>query len=130
MENTNSINLIYKTTDETSVRLFGSTFVKNNQNNIELIINGNKSKLEKEYILNEGDNNVQLIIKNELTNLSEMFKKCNLLSNIEGLKNLNVSKCTNFKEMFSNCESLTDIKPLENWNVSNCTNFSNMFRFC
>jgi len=39
------MNIIYRTDKEGDENIFGDEFVKNNKNNIELIINGNKSNL-------------------------------------------------------------------------------------
>ena len=71
-----TINLVYnkKNEDWKSNILFGSDFVKNNKDNISLIINGKKSELIKEYNLQKGRNNIQMIINNQLTNLESMFR--------------------------------------------------------
>ena len=153
------INLIYnkKIEEWNSNILFGKDFVKNNINNITLIINGKQNNLIEEYNLKIGKNNVQMIMDNQLTNLkgmflnveklenleelkylntkkikdfSWMFANCTLLSDISALKNWNVSNGKNFEAMFQSCLSLSDIKPLSNWNVSSGENFSGMFRFC
>ena len=47
----NEINIIYKTDEEGVKNIFGYKFVENNKNNIELIINGNKSELISKYKL-------------------------------------------------------------------------------
>ena len=52
----NEINFIYNTENEEEYQIFGDEFVKNNNNNIELNINGNKSKLISRYKLKKGDN--------------------------------------------------------------------------
>ena len=96
----NEINLIYETDVKIKKTIFGWRFVDNNKNNLELIINGNKSKLIREYELEKGENKIKLIIKNNLTDVGEMFDGCESLYNIDELKYLNVSKCTNFKDMF------------------------------
>ena len=124
------IDLIYLTKDNNDYNIFGEEFVKNNKDNIELIINGEKSELLSEYNLKQGENIISVIIKNKLTNLSNMFYHCNSLINIEELKILNVEEVTNFSSMFSNCSSLLDIKALKNWNVSNGIDFSGMFNKC
>jgi len=131
----NKINLIYYKKKEKDRynrdnNIFGSKFVENNKNNIELKINGKKSEFVQKYELNYGENNIEIIIKNKITNFEHMFFDCISLKNIEGLKNLDVSKGNDFSYIFFGCISLTDIKGLENWNVSNGNNFSNMFSFC
>ena len=65
----NEINLKYITKEEKEENIFGEKFVENNKNNIELEINGEKSKLIKRYKLIKGVNNIKMIIKNKLINL-------------------------------------------------------------
>ena len=126
------INLIYKKDigNPFCNNIFGDIFVENNKNNIILEINGIKSCLLSTYNLKMGINNIQMIIKNNLTNLEYMFKDAKSLINIEGLKNLNTRNVKNFSYMFNGCSSLTNVNPLENWDVSNGTNFSGMFCDC
>ena len=131
----NKINLIYykkevKDDENRDNNIFGFQFVENNKNNIELKINGIKSELVKKYELKYGENNIEIIIKNKITNFKYMFYNCISLKNIEGLKYLEVSNGNNFSYMFYKCKSLSDIKGLENWNVSNGNNFSYMFGLC
>jgi len=68
-----SINLIYETDEDSIGNIFGEKFVMNNKNNIELIINGIKSELISKCKLKKGINNIEIIIKNNLTNLECMF---------------------------------------------------------
>ena len=101
----------------------------NNKNNLDLIINGEKTKLVSKYKLKKGENNIKLIIKNKIINLSNMFKECKIIKNIDELKYL-TSNCNNFSSMFNECSLLSDIKSLEKWNVSKGSNFSYMFSGC
>ena len=125
--NKNGINLKYfRDGYSWETKIFGDKFVKNNQDNIELMINGDKTKLIEKAELHYGENNIKIILKNKLENLEEMFKGCNSLLNIEELKYLDVSNVKNFSYMFYDCSRLSDIKSLKNWNVSNGNNFSYM----
>ena len=131
----NKINLIYYKKEEKDNwnrdnNLFGEKFVENNKNNITLKINGIESALVQKYELKYGENNLEIIIKNKITNFEHMFYDCISLKNIEGLKYLDASDGNNFSGMFNGCESLQDIKGLENWNVSNGNDFSGMFNGC
>jgi hypothetical protein len=45
-------------------RLFGHEFVENNKYNIILKINGKESELIEEYVLKNGDNNIEISIIN------------------------------------------------------------------
>ena len=105
----NEINLIYYTKKDGINNIFGKKFVENNKNNIELIINGERNKLVKEYKLKRSENNIQIIIKKKITNLEDMFEFCSSLKNIDELKYLDTREIKNFSGMFSACSSLTDI---------------------
>ena len=134
IEYRNTINLIYNKDegDDNCTRIFGQEFVKNNKNNITLIINSKKSQLIEECELEEGSNNIKMIILKQLTNLGNMFDSARALENIEELRYLNTEKVNNFSCMFRKCSSLSDIKSLEKkyWNVSNGNDFSEMFYRC
>ena len=119
----NEINIIYKTDEESEENIFGDKFVKNNKENIKLIINGNKNELISKYKLKKIVNNIKIIIKNKIKNLEYMFYKCKLLKNIKESKYLDTKDINNFSYMFSECSALIDIKGLKNWNVSNGTDF-------
>ena len=127
----NIITLIYeKNIKNKTNQIFGSKFVKSNEDNISLIINGKESKLVEKYDLKVGVNTIQMKIKNKLKNLNNMFAWVDSLKNIDELKYLDTSEVTDFSFMFSNCISLSDIKGLENWNVSNGKKFESMFSYC
>ena len=128
--NKNEINLIYVAKKDSQENIFGPEFVENNKNNIELEINGQKSPLVSQCYLKKGDNNIKIIIKNKLTNLSNMFCKCYYLKNIDELKNLDTKDVTDFENMFRYCESLSNINSLKYWDVSKGTNFKGMFSYC
>ena len=126
----NTITLIYVTESKGNYDILGKKFVDNNENNIDLIINGKKNILTNNYELKEGKNIISLLIKKKLTNLSYMFICCKSLNDISELRNLDVKDVTIFGNMFFECSSLSNIKPLENWNVSNGKDFSFLFFGC
>ena len=132
IEYNNKINLIYyKTNNEDKYNyIFGEKFVEKNKDNINLIINGKENDLISEYNLNIGANNIQIIVKNNLSNLEYMFCRCISLTNIDGLKYLNTKKVNNFSYTFFGCSSLLDVNALEYWNVSNGKDFKCMFAEC
>ena len=130
IEYKNDIKLIYEAEDYEVCNIFGKKFVINNCNNIGLIINGIESELVQEFLLNQGLNEIHMIIINQLNNLEEMFYNCKSLKNIEELKYLDTSKVHNYSKMFSGCSSLSDIKFLEKWDVSNGKKFYKMFENC
>ena len=71
--------------------------------NVELLYN---------YKLGDGENKIQINIKNKIINLERMFFNCKSLKNIEGLKYLDTKEINNFSYMFGGCSSLSDLKPL------------------
>lgn len=99
-----------------------------NMNNAEFCYNmfSNCSKL-KSVKLGELDNcNVK--------DLSNMFSNCKLLTNIEGIENIDVSNCETFEKMFYYCSELKDFDlDLTNWEISKNTgsaaNFSNFLQY-
>jgi len=127
-----TIDLIYEKSkdNDSNNNIFGEEFVNNNKENIILKINDIDSELIGKYNLKEGINNIQIIIKNKLTNLKDMFYKVTSLKNIEKLKCLNTKNVKDFSNMFYGCSSLSDIKALKTWNVSNGNNFEGMFYGC
>ena len=130
LDTKDEIKLVYKSEINSIQNIFGKKFVENNKNNIELIINGEKSELIEKYKLKKGLNDIKMIIKNKIKNLENMFYECNNLTNIDQLKFLDINEDNNFSEMFTGCQSLNDIKALRKWKVSKVSNFSYMFSGC
>ena len=128
--NKKDLNFEYVTEEQGICDIFGETFVQNNKDNIALIINGKPNKLVDKFTLLKGKNNIKMIIKNDLTNLEEMFHGCKTLVNINDLKYLDLKNITSIKKLFYGCESLKDIKVLENWDVSKFEDLSGIFYKC
>ena len=124
------INLIYYADYQAVYPIFGENFVKNNKDNIDLIINGKQNELVNKYLLTKGENIITLVIKNKLTDLSHMFYGIKFVKNFSELKYLDVSQTEKFSEMFSGCMQLTDINFISNWKVTNSKFFCKMFYFC
>ena len=95
--------------DNSEEIIFGNKFVENNKNNIELIINNEKTNLIEKYKLKKGENKVQILIKGKITNLEDMFKGCKYLKNIKELNNLDTKDINNFSCMFEGCSSLQNL---------------------
>ena len=129
-KNKDNINLIYYTSYPSVQNIFGEKFVENNYDNIELIINGTKTNLVKEYKLEKGENIIELLIKSKLTNIDYMFYECNSLKSIHNLKYLDTKDIKSFSYIFYKCSSLTDIKSLESLSVDKINNFQGMFWGC
>ena len=130
IEYRNEINLIYFTEIEGIENIFGEKFVENNEENIELIVNGEEKGLVKEYKLKKGENKIKIIIKNKIKNLEYIFYDCKSLKNIEELKYLDTSEITNFSYSFTNCSLISNIKPLQLWDISKAINIKGIFYGC
>ena len=128
--NKKDLNFEYVTEEQGICDIFGETFVQNNKDNIALIINGKPNKLVDKFTLLKGKNNIKMMIKNELTNIEEMFRGCKTLVNINDLKYLDLKNISSIKNLFYKCESLKDIKVLENWDVSKLEDLSGLFYYC
>ena len=127
----NSNYFIYKIKNSKKCRVLGEDFVEENETNGYLIVNGEKTNGLEEYAnLKEGENKIEIIFTEEITNYSNMFASCYDLVDISPLKNWNVSNVTIFDGMFFNCHNLEDITSLKDWDVSNSTGFSSMFFNC
>ena len=124
------INLIYAAESKDTFQIFGEDFIKRNENNIELVINGEPNKPVTKCELEEGENNITLKIKKTLTNISFMFDKCKNLKDISDLKYLDIREAKSFEAMFHDCILLTDITALQNWNISKVNNLRGMFCGC
>lgn len=151
--------IIYMIDDEVDKEcdILGESFMKDNKQKIDIIIDKEVIDLTEKYKMNKGKNTVTIQFKVNLTNLKSMFEgcqylyeissiknlkkeivtnlasmfsNCTKLTNIKGLEDLNVSKVTDFSKMFSECSQLKDLEPLREWDVSNGTNFSYMFSNC
>ena len=152
------------------IRIFGENFVKNNVDNFVLFIDETEEKMKeekwREEKLKEKDKikdpnkplKIKLIKINETEDLSEMFYKCDCLSEIniinnkwdtsnlkkmsgmfygcKALKKLpeiskwETNKITDFSSIFEGCENLESLPDISNWNVENVKNMSNMFNGC
>ena len=121
--------------DKTKIKLFGNNFFKNNKNKCHLIINGKKVELcefyeEENTIQKDKIINIQLIINEELTDLSFMFSDCSSLLKISDISKWNTKSVTRMNNIFSGCKSLLNLPDISNWDVSNVTDMNNMFSNC
>ena len=81
MNITNSISMIYKINKikDNNIKLFGETFVKNNFNNLKMIIDGKEYKLSEKFkIKNYSSDKIIVKLKGvkNVTNMSYMFESC------------------------------------------------------
>ena len=55
------INIIYDINERKNIRIFGSNFVKNNENICKIIINNKEYKLSENYNIKNNNNNEKKI---------------------------------------------------------------------
>ena len=108
-----TFHLIYsKPKINNKIRLFGSMFINKNKIKCSLIMNGVEKQLIEFYEVNDIDNEfleVDLIIKENITDLSHIFHGCSLLKSFDFTPGENISNIKNMSFMFYNCSSLTTI---------------------
>ena len=138
IKNKNEINIIYRIKEnENKIKIFGSKFVSNNENNCKIIYEGRKNQLT-EYFgdfknINNSNNNylqITLEVTKKLDNISYMFHGCSLLSFLPDISNLNISNFSDMSYMFSGCSSLAYLSDISNWDTSNIINMNYLFHGC
>ena len=155
--------MIYKIENyNKKVRILGKDFVKNNKNKGIIIYNNHKFSLQEFIIINDIKDiiKVKMILINNISNLSYMFKDCYSLFSFDEIENINDTflKYSNFSEiykyedktilpnkalsfnnigcytsfymMFHNCFKITILPDLSNLNTDNVRNITRMFSNC
>ena len=59
-----------------------------------------------------------------------MFYGCSQLTDLAGLKNLDVGNVTSMEAMFRKCSKLTDTSAINDWDIANVESFRYMFLDC
>ena len=96
-------------------KIFGTTFVKNNEDNLYLIINNKRSSLVSHTIIYDKDLEVILFqkSKNFIKNISCMFNGCKStlieFSEVDNYELLNLSEVTDISYIFKDCTNLKEI---------------------
>ena len=130
-----------------NLRLFGDDFVKKNKDKCKIslydAINDKEieyelcTSLKTDYIkeitnIQESNNYFRVVLKpkEDLTDLSSMFKDCIHLILLDKFYNLNTEKVTSMAGMFEGCTFLLDLKDIMRLNTSFVTDMSFMFKDC
>ena len=140
------------------IRIFGQNFVKKNNSNCYLKVNGEINQLSEYLELNNREEET-LVIKlletipinnmsylfyecetlkyirfkwntDKVTDISLMFCKCTSLIFIEGISHWSTENITNMSYLFSSCKSLKTLPDISKWNVQNVTDMNYMFNDC
>ena len=133
-EKINEIKIIYKIDkNEKEIKLFGSTFIKNNRGKCkfmhkdkeyELIEYFNTKKIKDEFL------EIKLKDINNITDMSFLFSKCSSLSSLPDISKWDTKNITNLANLFSYCSKLSVLPDISTWNTKNVTNMSSMFLNC
>ena len=129
------ITLRYKRFNSDSIRIFGNEFVQYNKGICKIIV-GNKTyelccKMNINKMKKIGDEyEIKLEIFNNLTNLSNMFNRCDLLSPSSEIGKINTSKVKNISYLFSECRCISKLPDISSWNIENVDDMSCMFAGC
>ena len=130
-----SITLVYNLNDNQQIKLFGKSFVNKNLNNCQLFFNGKKMPLQPEIHLNNNNNYGKMYIKLEITkkitDMSNMFFKCDNLYSISDLGKIKTTNIKKINDLFYGCSSLKFIsEDISKWDTSNIIDMSNLFNGC
>ena len=118
---TDEIEIIYKSKEKGKIKIFGYDFVKNNKDKCKIIYNNKEYELTEYF--NNIDNELKIKLKGitKITNMSCMFYNCSSLSSLPDISKWNTSNVTNMSYMFCNCSSLSSLPDISKWNTSNVT---------
>ena len=135
INNKNQNAIIYNILNKDEIKIFGSTFVDNNKNKCNIIIDGQKQSLCSYLKLNPNQKKERILqielqgIQN-ITNMSSMFYNCKSLISLPVISVWDTKKVTNMKSMFNGCSSLISLPDISMWNTNNVTDMSYMFCDC
>ena len=139
-----------KATDKTYAKIEGGYFsggiprVKYADGTLTFFLTSKETLGENEYTLNSGEESpgwlehqkdiTKVVFDTSFadarpTSCYYWFYKCEKLSQIKGIKNLNTEKVTNMKSMFYDCPYLF-LLDVSGFNTDNVTNMQGMFGWC
>ena len=138
IEENNQITMIYKVKEnESKIKIFDSTFVKNNKKWCKLFYEDKEYNLSTNFNvkglnLNIYDSNLELKLKNikKITNMSHMFSNCSSLISLPDINKWETSKITNMNYLFFGCSSLLSLPDISSWDTSNVIDMQWMFGRC
>ena len=127
--------------DSKEIQLFGSEFVKNNENNCIIILDGKPQKIVENIKLTKalktkGKLKIKLKEKKKITNMSYLFggegwrDDAKFLSDVPNFDKWDMSQVTDVKYMFKGCENLSQLPDISVWNTENITDMTGLFKNC
>ena len=117
------------------IKIFGYNFVKNNINNCKIIFQEKEIKLREYIDINNSfkdleKKEIKLIGFENVSDMREMFKGCELLISIEDNFKLNQNNILNMAELFSGCFSLNSIPDISKWKTNKVKDMNRLFYEC
>ena len=111
--------LVYKISKpEEKIQLFGEKFCSNNSNICKMNVNGEEKEInifyqnkKEKFII------VQLIMDENIADLSYMFTGCSTLLSISNISKWNTKNITKMKYMFFECKSLISLPDISKWDL-------------
>ena len=135
-EKTNKIIMIYKANNKNSnkIRILGDKFVKNNEENCIIVVNGKNIPLCTHInmqLINKPNIKIELKEIKTVSNMSYIFERCDNLLYITDKSEWDTSNVKDMSFMFCGCRSLKNItNNFSKWNTSNVIDMSGMFYLC
>ena len=132
----NEIEMIYKIKEnETTVKIFGDSFVQNNKDICKIICENKIYDLTKDFELAKLEQKtdllrINLFNINNVTNMSEIFDCCESLISLPDISNWKTYKIIDMSFCFRFCSSLSTLTDISEWDTSNVTHMCGMFFGC
>ena len=133
LEYNNKCILFYKVKAfQEKIKIFDKKFCETNSQYCKIVIKGQKQEIF-DYFQNislENSLTIELLLGNDITDLSNMFNGCTYLTSINFISNWNTKNITNMKWMFYGCSSLESLPDISKWDISNVIDIQFMFAGC
>ena len=129
----NEISMEYNIEDETRIKIFGNTFVKNNKNKCKIVFENKEYDLIehfniKKYSKEKYDKlNLKLRYINNITDMSCLFSGCVSLLSLPDISKWNTFNIKNMEDIFYYCKSLKYLPDISKWDTSNVEDMAFMF---
>ena len=125
-----------KEKNKEKVRIFGAKFINNNIYKCRILYKNKKYEL-KEFFEDidpyyDRKDTIKFVLKgvNNITDMSDMFNECYLLSALPDIEKWDTSNVINMSNTFAKCRSLSSMPDISKWDTSNDIDMSYMFSGC
>ena len=111
----NEITIIYKIEpDREYIKIFDSTFVKNNKDSMKIKYEEKEYELNEFFNIKDCKNKEKLEIKlfgiNNIKSMKNMFKKCSLLLSTPDFDKIDTTNIKSFSHLFDKCSLMKNFK--------------------